>query len=351
VNSLAGRLGFKLNAIGISKSELYRRLYAGLVNFMVGDALGAPIELLHYKHIDRIYGRYGVRGLVKPIPSHPARSLKPWSVTDDTEGLLLTVNIILKYGKPKLNDYVRELVTWAKRAKVLSKYYYGLDTKYAIEKLLHGASIDEAGAKGECCGGPVRSLPAGLVNPLNPKRAAEEAILYCKVTHSTSVALSAAAAIAAFTSLLYSGDIDLALKSALKYARWAASRGRLISSPSVSERIKLAVRIMRKTKNPYKGARKLHDIIGIGLHSSEAIPIAIGIFYRVPIDPTKAIHIALNMGGDTDTIAALVGLLTGVFSGKTVNTEYIENVLKTNKIDIKGIVNKLVDLIIERDKY
>lgn len=334
-----------MGTISISKSELYRRLYAALVNFMVGDALGAPIELLHYKHIDRIYGRYGVKGLVEPIPNHPAKSLKPWSVTDDTEELLLTLNVILKYGRPKLNDYVRELIVWARKAKVLSKYYYGLDMKYAIEKLLHGASVDEASAKGECCGGPVRSLPAGLVNPLNPKRAAEEAILYCRVTHSTSVALSAAAAIATFTSLLYSGDIDLALKSALKYARWAISRGRLISAPSVSERIKLAVRIMRKTKNPYEGARKLHDIIGVGLHSSEAIPIAIGIFYRIPLDPNKAIHVALNMGGDTDTIAALVGLLTGIFSGKTVNTEYIESVLKTNRVDIKGIVNKLVNLI------
>ena len=334
-----------MKLMNLSKNELYKKVYAGLVNFMIGDALGAPIEFLHYKHIDRVYGKYGIKGLVKPIPGHPAETLKPWSVTDDTQELLLTINIILKYGKPTLNDYVRELIEWAKRTKILEKYYYGPSTRYAIKKLINGASIEEAGAKGETCGGPVRSVPAGIVNPLNPRRAAEEAILYCRITHGTSVALSAAAAISAFVSLLYTDNIDLALKNAIKYARWGFTKGRLISSPSISERIKLAVKIMRRMKNPYEGARRLHDIIGFGLHSSEAIPIAIGIFCRVPENPAEALLIALNMGGDTDTIAALVGLLTGIFSGKVANPTYAEKVIRNNEINIESIVNGLVKLI------
>ncbi len=332
----------------ITRDELYEKLYAGLVNFMIGDALGAPIELLHYKLIDRVYGKYGIKGLVRPIPGHPAKKLKPWSVTDDTRGLILTINTILKYDRPSVNEYTSELIAWAKKERIFEVYYYGPSTKYAIKRLNEGASVEEAGAKGETCGGPIRSIPAGIFNPLKPKVAAEEAILYCKITHGTSVALSAAAAIASFVSLLYTNDIDLALKSAIEFAKWGFTKGKLTPAPSVSERIKLAVKIMKKTKDPYKGARRLHDIIGIGLHSSEAIPIALGIFCKIPDRPKETIFIALNMGGDTDSIAAIVGLLTGIYSGKVADKNYARQVLENNEIDLESIVNSMVKVISKR---
>ncbi len=325
------------------------RLRAGLINFFIGDALGAPVEALHYLLIDKLYGKYGVKGLVKPSKNHPASSLRPWEITDDTETLLLVIETVYKYKYPKIQDYVKELISWAKERDILSKYYYGKSTKQAVSKLLKGASPEESGIEGDTNGGPVRSVVAGIINPGNPHYAYKDAILICKPTHNTSVALSAAALLASVTSLImYGVEFENAMRRALKYASYGFKSGYLTSAPSVKDRLMLAIKVVNRVRDTYRAARKLHDLIGPGFHAAEGVPIALALALKLKNDPEEAILAALNMGGDTDTIAALAGFLTGIYSMRIANKVWAKEVLARNKLNVKDLIEKLRAVTISR---
>jgi len=325
-----------------------RRVRAGLANFFVGDALGAPIESLHYRLIDRLYGKYGVRGLVRPPKNHPARTLPPWSVTDDSETLLLVLRTALKYRRPGPRDFAAELIRWAREGGVLSRYYYGRSTREAVKKLLGGAGVKSSGIGGDTNGGPTRASVAGLLNPGDPASASREAVTYCIPTHNTWVALSAASLIASLTSLIAIGlgmdeAVRVCVKRPLRYGG-----GYLTPAPSVKDRVRLAIGIVRRVRNPFKAARRLHDVIGPGFHSAEGIPIAVALAYRLRDEPREALLAALNMGGDTDTVAALTGLLVGVYSGRVADEVWVEEVVKRNGIDLEGLVKGVEGLVRER---
>lgn len=59
----------------------------------------------------------------------------------------------------------------------------------------------------------------------------------------------------------------------------------------------------------------LERVGGAGCIVMESVPLALGIFMRHPQDFEKAVLEAVNLGGDTDTIASMVGALVGASVG------------------------------------
>jgi ADP-ribosylglycohydrolase len=55
--------------------------------------------------------------------------------------------------------------------------------------------------------------------------------------------------------------------------------------------------------------------VGNSVLSWESVPYAIGVFLRNLDDPQAAIREAVNGGGDTDSIASIVGSLMGLLHG------------------------------------
>lgn len=60
----------------------------------------------------------------------------------------------------------------------------------------------------------------------------------------------------------------------------------------------------------------LLDLTGTGFSVMQAVPLAIGIAMRHPYDFRAAVCEAVNMGGDTDTIASMVGAIVGACVGE-----------------------------------
>jgi ADP-ribosylglycohydrolase len=87
------------------------------------------------------------------------------------------------------------------------------------------------------------------------------------------------------------------------------------------------------------------DLIGTGVATQEAVPAAFAIAQRWQADPWRACLIAARLGGDSDTIAALVGAMLGACSGLEVfPVEARTTVVQVNALDIDGLLSELLAL-------
>ncbi|MGS8713302.1 ADP-ribosylglycohydrolase family protein, partial [Salmonella enterica subsp. enterica serovar Infantis] len=69
------------------------------------------------------------------------------------------------------------------------------------------------------------------------------------------------------------------------------------------------------------------DIIGSGLHESEAVPAAFGLFACCPNSAVDASISGVNIGNDTDTVATMVGAISGAVHGvEAFPAEYLTTV-------------------------
>ncbi len=89
----------------------------------------------------------------------------------------------------------------------------------------------------------------------------------------------------------------------------------MVAGPSVARRIELAVDIGKRHRHWETAIVDIADIIGSGLHVSEAVPAAFGLFACCPNSAVDAIISGVNIGNDTDTVATMVGAISGAFHG------------------------------------
>jgi poly(ADP-ribose) glycohydrolase ARH3 len=62
-----------------------------------------------------------------------------------------------------------------------------------------------------------------------------------------------------------------------------------------------------------------HEVVaqlGHGVAAYEAVPAAVYAFLRHPASFSDALRLAIGLGGDTDTIASMVGALSGAYLGE-----------------------------------
>ena len=93
----------------------------------------------------------------------------------------------------------------------------------------------------------------------------------------------------------------------------------------------------------FKKLLKLSQIIGSGLHISEAVPCAFGIAALNKDSALQAVIDAVNIGYDTDTIATIVGTMVGAFvdfEDKNFLDLY-DKVQKANEINLIILADEL----------
>ena len=92
-----------------------------------------------------------------------------------------------------------------------------------------------------------------------------------------------------------------------------------------------------------KAMKELSEIIGCGLSAAEAVPTAFGLLAASEGDVEKAVIAAVNIGNDTDTIATIVGAMTGTLNGY-YNKKQLDLINQVNRFDLEYIAIKLVNL-------
>ena len=171
-------------------------------------------------------------------------------------------------------------------------------------------------------------------------------VLCLKATHNTSQAIEAASAYAcAIASALEGKTIEEIISS----ASLGAKKG-ILSAPEIScgassgKRIKYLHTHILDFETEKSLLDFLFGVFGTGLESADVCAAVFGIFLYAKDDVYKAIRMGASIGGDTDTIAALVGALCTAYAGRHNIPEKIVNQVKSiNVLDFDIIEKEITE--------
>jgi ADP-ribosylglycohydrolase len=284
----------------------------------VGDALGMPTQLLSRADIAARFG-LPVPGFEAGPADHPiAAGRPPASVTDDTEQAVLVGRLLVAGGGHVAPaELAAALGAWEKDMERRGSLdLLGPSTRRAIAAVAAGTPPEEAGRQGDTNGAAMRIAPVGiLVDGADETALVDRVVEVSRVTHHTGVALAGAAAVAAALSAGIAGlPAATGVARAVAAAHVAARRGWWVAGADVAERIVWAVGLVTG-RDEADAMAVIASLVGTGLATQESVPAAFAVLAAVPDDPWRACRQAASLGGDTDTIAAMVGAVAGARAG------------------------------------
>lgn len=326
----------------------------------IGDAMGAATENLSFNQIRRKFNGK-VYKFLKPDEANFALGNEAGQVTDDfSQTYLLCKSILENNGVIDEENVKSAILKWSDMPQYFNRFA-GPTTRSAIKMFKTGAKDLEKApgavtvdyASKATNGAAMKISPAGLFNPGNPNKAIDDAITITRVTHDNHLAISGACAVASAisTGLNSNSTIDDIIHSGINGSIVGEEKGikisREVGGASVTERIKLAIKIASQSKDKESIMKELYDIIGSGLHVSEAVPISFGILKANEDNPFEAVIDAVNIGYDTDTVAIITGSMAGSICNKTNDEidKMINIIEEKNNMNIRKLAKDIETII------
>lgn len=330
--------------------NLFDRVLGCLGGLALGDSLGCPTEFMTP---DKIRAEYGwVDRFVRAPAWHPHHEMLAGEVTDDTGQVLAVAHALQPDGQITAEQVARSLLDWADHVGGKLDVVLGPSTRQAMERLRRGEPPRLTGRQGTTNGAAYRAVIPGLVNHDLPDRILAQVVEVCLPTHGTGAAISGAAAVAFAVAEALSGtaSLETILEAAKKGAHIGKEQGAWSWSASLEKRIELAVQLVEENHSPEATMDSLYDFVGVDMLVAESVATAFGLVVLAQGDPMKAIQYGANIGGDTDTIAALAGAVCGAWRGATaLDKGLLAQVEKVNHLNLNAEATRLVTIIENRE--
>ena len=258
------------------------RIMSGIYAYACGDAFGLPWEGTPPENVDLEQAR-----------NLPARA--DWqrgSTSDDTALTLLTAEALTSATRDPAKTFIQLLSDQA-----LSIRGLGPSTSEAIRVFRETGRLPLTG--GETNGAVMRALPIGWMTPIDqPDKRRKMTIAMSRVTHPSPAAICCACVMSACASWALEGaDAALLLEVAAQEAREVADS---CGAEACFEKDLVSIRTDNWTAPPN----------GISLDPSMTVAAALACI-KSASSLRSGIEAALALGGDTDTVAALVAGLMG----------------------------------------
>lgn len=327
------------------------RIAGAIAGVAIGDAMGMPCEFMTRDDIRSVYGR--LETFTAPDSKHIHAGMQSACITDDTQQTLAIIQALDAYGRITPEIAAEAYIKWADDYDAFQSSVLGPSSRRALERLKAGENPCTAGMSGDTCGAAMRVAPIGLVNAGDLEAAANECYLSCLPTHGVSIAIGGACAVAcAVAAAVRVESVREIAEAAIFGAEYGEERGVKWAGASVSARIKLALRVVAENPEPKKAEDTLYSVCGVGMAPTELIPTAIGLVSLYEGDCRNALIAAVNMGGDTDTLASIVGAITGAYSGiAQFPREWVGTVEKVNGLDFGRLATTLAAVRERRSNY
>ncbi|WPP01727.1 ADP-ribosylglycohydrolase family protein [Pseudomonas sp. HR96] len=326
------------------------RALAAFYGLALGDALGMPTQSLPRALIQQRYGR--ITGLIAADADQPiAPNMPAGSITDDTEQAVLVAQLLIAgNGRIEPSALAHSLIEWEAAMKAKGSHdLLGPSTKRAIEMILAGHSPEEAGRFGTTNGAAMRITPVGIAADVDDRQGfIAHVVQACQVTHNTTLGISSAAAVAAVVSAGINGaNLSQALAIGADVALAAQEHGHWIAGGRIAARIHWAKALCADCSDA-ELADRVHDVIGTSVASQESVVAAFTLAHRVAdgrLSAFDALCTAASLGGDTDTIAAVLGAMLGACEGMQAWPKpLIEQLDSVNSLDLEPLVEQLLVL-------
>lgn len=294
------------------------RFVGCLLGGAIGDALGAPIEFRSIDSIREEHGPSGVTGFPVLPPLAP--------ITDDTQMTLFTAEGVVLGTREGVGlvaavdaAYQRWLATQNARPLAgVNQEGWLLDRSFLYARRAPGTTCLSALARPERgsvehrinnskgCGGVMRVAPIGLVGG---EDSFELAVEVAALTHGHPTGYLSAGAFAQIVAALVAGESlrDAAEQACDTLTDWDDHEETLGA-------IRAALTLAERGDAP---CAETVAILGEGWVAEEALSIALYCALTYPNDPRRALLLAVNHSGDSDSTGAICGNLIGTERGVT----------------------------------
>lgn len=291
-----------------------------LLGGAIGDALGWPVEFLRLEEIKQKFGPLGITNLIKSRSSLV-------EITDDTQMTIFTAEGLLRAenrGRNKgivdqtsmvYRSYLRWLETQGIPADVEKDGWIfqieALHTRRApgntcLEALMSGkmGTMDKRINNSKGCGGVMRTAPIGLV--FEKSKAFKLGAECAAITHGhPSGDLSAGTLSYIIAALTEELELKEAVHRALE---------ELTLYPSHEECSQLIQKAIQLANSSIPDLQAIESL-GEGWVGEEALAISIYCTLKYQNDFKKAVIIAVNHNGDSDSTGAITGNILGTYLG------------------------------------
>ena len=294
------------------------RMLGALMGTAVGDALGMPVEGLSHTNVRTYY-----RGIKQYEPDRQRRDLTAGQWTDDTQFTFALAEALTDWLQAtahpdRFDAALAERLTAAYVALLPEARRWGPTSRAAVERLAAGMPWSEAGdAAHPSNGAAMRAAPLGvwwaaLEVPFAQALAFIRAVL--EVTHRHPTALVAGFGQAfAVAEVLRTPPETFAPPTFWSRLLEAVRRAEAElgdTSAACSRRLALLTDHLRDF--PLDLQDRCH---GTSARADESWPFAAAMFARNPDLLEATLLSAINVGGDADTVGAMVGALLGARHG------------------------------------
>ncbi len=262
-----------------------------IIGVAIGDVLGAPVEGMEAEEIKRNFGK------ITFYIENPDKNLSKGEYTDDTAMTIATMEALIENKFFDIHSIIKKFLEWFNDNPVgignttyFSLYY--LDEGYSYEhasKMVYDGYTAGNGAA-------MRIAPIALFNFKNQIERLIQDVIDCSIiTHYHPDAIAGAIVIALLIYFnLFSENKKANYKKIFRFKDE-------IKSKNILKAVENASRTIKENLSP---TGYIVDTVETTLW-----------FYLNYDDPIKAIIDAVNMGGDTDTIASIIGALLGSLYG------------------------------------
>jgi ADP-ribosyl-[dinitrogen reductase] hydrolase len=285
----------------VAGDQKRRSILGCLLGTAVGDALGLPYEALSRERQQKLYpeinGHHFIFG----------RGM----ISDDTEHSCMTAQaLIVSGGEP---GRFSQSFAWRLRWWLMSfPAAIGLATLRALFKLWVGFPPDKSGVFSAGNGPAMRSAILGVCYGDDLLRLRKLVKASARITHTDPKAEWAALAVAVASHLSYCGE-------ATPQEFLAAFRNALGEDAEQAEEfldlLDRAAQSAARGESTESFAESIGLKDGVSGYSYHTVPVALQTWLRHPNDFSAVLH-AIRCGGDTDTVAAIVGGIIGARVGK-----------------------------------
>jgi poly(ADP-ribose) glycohydrolase ARH3 len=272
------------------------RVRGALLGLACGDALGAPFE-----------GQPSVRAADLAAW---AAATAPLRVTNDTVLALALAEHLADRGGRIDQDTLALALARAWLADPGRGYGGVVQSLFA--RVLEGtwwreASGAQFGGAGSWGNGAAMRVAPVSVAAAGLDRVAELAQRSAAVTHAHPLGQAGGVVQACAVALAAASTPGTPVDRAAWCRRLAAAAA---AAPAYAAALSQVARL-----GPATAPGTVATAVGNGVHALEAVPAALAAFLAHPDQPADAIRFAIQVGGDTDTIAAMTGALAGARCG------------------------------------
>jgi len=304
-----------------------------LWGFVVGDALGVPYE-------------FSTRNMMKVNPAidmvgYGTYNQPPGTWSDDTSMMLCVLENIINKGTTK--DLAQLFLKWYKEDYMTPHgelFDIGITTSTALNNLMRGVKPSQSGLSDEMSAGNgslMRCLPYAFVDDFN--QSVFKMSMDNKITHRITLCSMCCMFYVKMLRALLEGKNKLEAKNAaIAYLRYG---WRITDSDDNHEDLKIKFEKLFSKIFEVLSETEIQST-GYVISTLEA---SVWCFMNTS-SYKEAVLKAINLGGDTDTIAALTGGLAGLYYGyDSIPEKWI------NQIANPDLINNLLDKTNLSEKY